>query len=57
MDLNRYIEAMRRFYEREGYYPAFGKPRRRCEQESPEEEAQQPTQQRVIPHSRRRPWK
>jgi hypothetical protein len=57
MDLRKYIEAMHRFHAREGYYPTFGKPQRRHEQESPEDEAHQPTRPRFIPRSRRRPWK
>ena len=57
MDLMKYIENMRRFREREGYLPAFGETRRR-EQRDPEgTEAEQPTRQRLVPRSRRRPWK
>ena len=57
MDLMKYIEIMRRYHEREGYYPAFGETRRR-EQGGPEgPEADQPMRQRLVPRSRRRPWK
>ncbi len=52
----RNINAMREFREREGYYPAFGDTRR--EQRDPKDpEAKQPTRQRLVPRSRRRPWK
>ena len=59
MDLMKFIERMREFREREGYYPAFGETRRR-EQRDPENleaEADQPTRPRLVPRSRRRPWK
>ena len=57
MDLMKYIENMSRFREREGYLPAFGDTRRR-EQRDPEgPEAEQPMRQRLVPRSRRRPWK
>jgi hypothetical protein len=55
----KFIERMREFREREGYYPAFGETRRR-EQRDPEDleaEADQPTRPRLVPRSRRRPWK
>jgi hypothetical protein len=54
VDLMKYIENMREFREREGYYPEFGKPDRR-DPENPESE--QPTRPRLIPRDRRRPWK
>jgi hypothetical protein len=57
MDLKRYHEAMRRFHEREGYYPDFGKPQSEREQGGPQDEAPQPTRPRFIPRRRRRPWK
>ena len=57
MDLKKYIEAMHRFREREGYYPTLGQPQGQGEQESLVLEAPQPTQQRLIPRKRRRPWK
>ena len=59
MDLMRFIERMGEFREREGYYPAFGETRRR-EQRDPEDleaEADQPTRPRLVPRTRRRPWK
>ncbi len=57
MDLMKFIERMREFREREGYYPAFGETRRR-EQRNPEDpDAEQQTRQRLVPRSRRRPWK
>ncbi|MDP8974351.1 MAG: hypothetical protein M3N45_14580 [Actinomycetota bacterium] len=56
MDLMKYIERMREFREREGHYPAFGGTRR--EQRVPGGlEADQPTRPRLVPRSRRRPWK
>jgi hypothetical protein len=57
VDLMKYIENMRRFYEREGYYPSFGESQRRelGDQEDPEPE--QPTRPRFLPRRRRRPWK
>jgi hypothetical protein len=57
VELKKYIAAMHRFYEREGYYPSFGETRNHYEQESSEDEAHQPTRQRFIPRIRRRPWK
>ena len=59
MDLMKFLERMREFREREGYYPACGETRRR-EQRDPqnlEAEADQPTRPRLVPRSRRRPWK
>ena len=59
MDLMKFLERMREFREREGYLPAFGETRRR-EQRDPEDleaEADQPTRPRLVPRSRRRPWK
>jgi hypothetical protein len=57
VDLKRYIEAMRKFYEREGYYPAFGEPPSREQRDPETPEAEQPTRPRFVPRSRRRPWK
>ena len=59
MDLMRYIERMREFREREGYYPIFRETRRREQRdaENLEAEADQPTRPRLVPRSRRRPWK
>ena len=57
MDLMKYIEIMRRYHEREGYYPAFGETRRREQRDSEGSEAEQPTRRRLVPWSRRRPWK
>ena len=57
MDLMKYIEIMRRYHELEGYYPAFGETRRREQRDSEGTEAEQPTRQRLVPRSRRRPWK
>ena len=58
VDLLKYIKTMREFYEREGYYPSFGETRGR-EQRNPEDpDAEQHTsRQRLVPRSRRRPWK
>ena len=56
MDLMKYIEIMRRYNEREGYYPAFGETRRE-QRDSEGTEAEQPTRRRLVPRSRRRPWK
>ena len=57
VDLLKYIKTMREFYEREGYYPSFGETRGR-EQRNPEDpDAEQQTRQRLVPRSRRRPWK
>jgi hypothetical protein len=47
---------MRRFREREGYYPSFGKAHQ-GDREDPEPEADQPTRPRFIPRTRRRPWR
>jgi len=57
MDLMRYINAMREFREREGYLPAFGETRRREQRDPGGPEAEQPTLRRLVPRSRRRPWK
>ena len=61
MDLMKYIEAMRRYAEREGHYPPSWEERRREQRELAQQEAQreadQPTWQRFIPRSRRWPWK
>jgi hypothetical protein len=57
MDLMKYIEIMRRYNEREGYYPAFGETRRREQRDSEGTEAEQPTLRRLVPRNRRRPWK
>jgi hypothetical protein len=54
VDLMTYIQRMREFREREGYYPEFGKSDQRA-QENPEPE--QPTRPRFLPRRRRRPWK
>jgi len=54
MDLMKYIEKMREFREREGYYPRFGKSDQ-PDQENPE--PGQPTRPRFISRRRRRrPW-
>ena len=53
----KYIQAMRKFREREGYHPAFGESRRREQREPEGPEAEQPMRQRLVPRSRRRPWK
>ena len=56
MDLKRYLEVMREFKEREGYYPNFGQMRH--EQESQEPEPEQPARRQwIVPRKRRRPWK
>ena len=54
MDLMKYIEKMREFREREGYYPEFGKSDQR---EGKNSEPEQPTRPRFLPRRRRRPWK
>ena len=57
VDLLKYIKTIREFYEREGYYPSFGETRGR-EQRNPEDpDAEQQPRQRLVPRSRRRPWK
>jgi hypothetical protein len=57
VDLMKYIQAMRKFREREGYHPAFGESRRREQREPEGPEAEQPTRQRLVSQSGRRPWK
>ena len=59
LDLMKFIERMREFREREGYCAAFGETRRReqRDQENLEAEADQPIRPRLVPRSRRRPWK
>jgi hypothetical protein len=54
VDLMTYIQRMREFREREGYYPEFGKSDQRA-QENPEPE--QPSRSRFLPRRRRRAWK
>lgn len=60
MDLMTYIQRMREFHEREGYYPAFGESQRRERGEQGDQEAsepEQPIRPPFIPRRRRRPWK
>ena len=58
VDLLKYIKTMREFYEREGYYPSFGETSRGREQSNQEDpDAEQQPRQRLVPRSRRRPWK
>jgi hypothetical protein len=54
MDLMTYLEKMREFREREGYYPEFGKSDQ-LDQVKPEPE--QPSRPRFLPRRRRRAWK
>ena len=55
----RWAKIRREFYEREGYYPAFGETarRERGERVGPEPEPEGPTRPRLVPRKRRRPWK
>ena len=58
MDLKRYLEAMREFKEREGYYPNFGQMRQEQEEQEAQPEPEQPTRRQwIVPRKRRRPWK
>jgi hypothetical protein len=61
MDLMKYIEAMHRFRQTEGYYPAFGKTRHQRDQRDLQrqgaQEAEQPPRVLVLPRRRRRYWK
>jgi hypothetical protein len=59
VDLMKYIQAMRKFREREGYHPAFGESRRREQRDREYLEAggEQPNRPRFVPRSRRQPWK
>jgi hypothetical protein len=58
MDLLKYIEALREFHRREGYYPPFGQFQR--EQEERERQRDSGTEQPARPlpfRKRQRPWK
>lgn len=59
MDFMKWTKAKREFYEREGYYPAFGETQRRemGQEVEPEPEPEQPARPSFIPRKRRRPWK
>ena len=57
MDFMRWMKIRQEFYEREGYYPAFGETQRREMgqqiEQAPEWRAGRP----LMPRKRRRPWK
>lgn len=59
MDFMKWMKIRQEFYEREGYYPAFGETQRRemGQEIKPEVEPEQPTREPLIPRRRRRPWK
>lgn len=57
MDFLRWAKARREFYEREGYYPAFGETQRRERGQEIEPTPEEPTRSRFVPRRRRRPWK
>lgn len=57
MDFLRWAKVRRDFYEREGYYPAFGETQRRERGQEIEPTPEEPTRSRFVPRRRRRPWK
>ncbi len=59
MDFMKWAKVRREFYEREGYYPAFGETQRRerGEEIEPEPEPLDPPRLRLVPRKSRRPWK